>query len=48
MALCRMDKVVVIGGGMGKGIDSRWGATSSGVVGPRRGCGYRYGHQIAM
>ena len=48
MALCRMDKVVVIGGGMGKGIDSRWGSTSSGVVGPRRGCGYRYGHQIAM
>jgi hypothetical protein len=27
---------------MGKGIDSRWGATSSGVVGPRRGCGYRW------
>ena len=25
---------------MGKGIDNRWGAASSGVVGLRRACGY--------
>jgi hypothetical protein len=27
---------------MGKGIDNRWGAMLSGVVGTRRGCRYRW------